>query len=107
MLRNLLGLRLFLTLLGIGGAVIFAVVAGYRSELVLGTLIAGVALLFTAAQQTLSVPLSGSLRLGLVSAWTSPVRPPSSRSSSRSSQWAPVSFRSSPRRFRSRCSSSP
>jgi len=67
-LRNLLGLRLFITLLGIGGAVIFAVAAGYRSDLVLGTLIAGVALLFTAAQQTVSVPLSGSLRLGLVSA---------------------------------------
>ena len=67
-LRNLLGLRLFITLLGIGGAVIFAVAAGYRSDLVLGTLIAGVALLFTAAQQTVSVPLSGSLRLRLVSA---------------------------------------
>ena len=67
-LRNLLGLRLFITLLGIGGAVIFAVAAGYRSDLVLGTLIAGVALLFTAAQQTSPCRSSGSLRLGLVSA---------------------------------------
>jgi O-antigen/teichoic acid export membrane protein len=68
-MRNLLGLRLALTVLGIGAAVIFAVAAGYGSTLVLGTLASGAALLFTSAQQTISVPLSASLRLGLVTAF--------------------------------------
>jgi O-antigen/teichoic acid export membrane protein len=66
-LSNLMGLRITITLLGVAAAVVFAIAAGYGRTLVLGTLAAGVGLLFTAAQQTISVPLSASLRLGWMS----------------------------------------
>lgn len=68
MMRNLLGLRLTITVVGIAAAVVFAVAAGYERVLVLGTLVAGLGLLFNSMQQTVSVPLSASLRLGWVSA---------------------------------------
>jgi O-antigen/teichoic acid export membrane protein len=68
LMRNLLGLRLVITAVGIAGAVIFAVAAGYRSGLVVGTLLAGLALLLSVAQQMYMVPLGTGLRIGLVSA---------------------------------------
>ncbi len=67
-MSNLMGLRIAITLVGIGVAVVFAIAADYGRTLVLGTLAAGIGLLFTSAQQTISVPLSASLRLGWMSA---------------------------------------
>jgi O-antigen/teichoic acid export membrane protein len=67
LMRNLLGLRITITAVGVAAAVIFAVVAGYDRVLVLGTLVAGLGLLFNSMQQTVSVPLSASLRFGWVS----------------------------------------
>ncbi len=68
LMRNLLGLRLVITVVGVVGAVVFAVAAGYDSVLVAGTLLAGLALLLMVAQQMYMVPLGTTLRIGLVSA---------------------------------------
>lgn len=71
-MRHLLGLRLTLTAAGVLIATLFATGTGYGGELVLGTTLAGVALLLTAAQFTLAVPLQAELHLGrLVAAETS------------------------------------
>jgi O-antigen/teichoic acid export membrane protein len=67
-LRNLFGIRLVVTGLGTALAVAFSAVAGYGSEMVLGTVFAGLALIVTSFQQTLAVPLSSELRLGWLSA---------------------------------------
>ena len=67
LMRNLLGLRLAITVVGIVAAVLFALVAGYERVLVLGTLVTGLGLLCNSIQQTVSVPLSASLRFGWVS----------------------------------------
>ena len=63
-MSDLLGLRLVLSLLGAAGAIAFALVAGYQSVLVEGTLIASLGLLLEGARVTLSVPLTARLRLG-------------------------------------------
>jgi O-antigen/teichoic acid export membrane protein len=68
LLRNLFGLRLVVTGVGTALAVGFSVVAGYGPEMVLGTALAGLALLVTTYQQTIAVPLSSELRLGWLSA---------------------------------------
>jgi O-antigen/teichoic acid export membrane protein len=67
LLRNLFGLRLVVTGVGSALAVGFSVVAGYGSEMVVGTAFAGLALLVTTFQQTIAVPLSSELRLGWLS----------------------------------------
>jgi O-antigen/teichoic acid export membrane protein len=64
LMSNLLTMRLMLTLLGIALAACFAVVVGYREVLVLGTLVAGVGLLFQVTADVLSIPLQAQLRLG-------------------------------------------
>jgi len=63
-MRHLLGLRLALTAAGAVIAISVAAGAGYDSELVLGTVVAGVALLITATQFTLVVPLQAELHVG-------------------------------------------
>lgn len=63
-MRNLLGLRIVLTLLGAAGAVVFAMAAGYASELVLGTVVASIALLIMTTQYTYAVPLYAELHIG-------------------------------------------
>jgi O-antigen/teichoic acid export membrane protein len=63
LLENLIGLRLVLTPLGVVAAVIFALVAGYGSTLVIGTALAGVGLVMINAQATLMLPLSIELRI--------------------------------------------
>jgi O-antigen/teichoic acid export membrane protein len=68
LMRNLIGVRLVLTTLGVLGATAFAVVAGYGPALVLGTVLAGVGLVLATTQATLAVPLSAMLRLGSVTA---------------------------------------
>ena len=64
--RNLLGIRIVLTALGIVGAVAFAALAGYGGPLVLGTALAGLALLVLVVQQTWATALQAELRLGWV-----------------------------------------
>jgi O-antigen/teichoic acid export membrane protein len=64
----LLGLRLALTGIGVIGAVVFSIAAGYGKELVLGTALAGAGLLFGVLQATYSVPLASHLLIGRVSA---------------------------------------
>ena len=67
-LRHLLGLRLGLSVLAVGAAVGFAVIAGYDSTLVAGTAIAGVGFVFLGARAIYSVPLQARLQLGRVTA---------------------------------------
>jgi O-antigen/teichoic acid export membrane protein len=67
-LRDLLGIRLTLTVLGVAGGVLFAIAAGYDRVLVLGALAAGFALLLQSVQLLLGVGLQGELRFGWVTA---------------------------------------
>jgi O-antigen/teichoic acid export membrane protein len=67
LLRNLFGMRLVVTAIGTALAVAFSIAAGYSSDMVLGTALAGLALLVTTFQQTLAIPLSSELRLGWLS----------------------------------------
>jgi O-antigen/teichoic acid export membrane protein len=66
LMRNLLGLRLVLTGVGVAGAVVFAVAAGYDTDMVAGTALAGLAVVGLAVQSTLGISLMVQLRLGLV-----------------------------------------
>ncbi len=66
-LRNLVGLRLALTLAGVLAAIALTTVTGAPEVVVLGTAIAGLGLLLTLLQQTYMVPLTAGLRLGWVS----------------------------------------
>ena len=66
LMRDLLGVRLALTSAGVGVAIAFAAVAGYPTELVVGTAAAGVGLLTYAMQSAFSLPLAADLRLGWV-----------------------------------------
>jgi O-antigen/teichoic acid export membrane protein len=66
LMRTLLGLRLFVTVLGVGIAVAFAAVADYSSAVVAGVALAGIGLLFQNLQTTLSIDLMRNLRLGWV-----------------------------------------
>ena len=68
LMRVLLGLRLGLTTAGVALAIAFAVAAGYGSELVIGTALAGAGLFFAVLQATYTVPLSTHLLVGRVSA---------------------------------------
>ena len=65
-MRSLLGIRLELSAAGVVVGVLFALVAGYDSTLVLGTLVAGVGMVFTAVANLLTASLQGDLRFGWV-----------------------------------------
>lgn len=65
-MRNLLGFRIALTLVGVAAATGFAALVGYDDALVLGTLVAGIGLLVQVVQIFYSIPLQASLRLGWV-----------------------------------------
>jgi O-antigen/teichoic acid export membrane protein len=67
LMRNLLGLRLVVTTVGVLAALVFAAIAGYTSVQVLGTLLAGIALLFAVEQQMYMIPLGSALKIGWVS----------------------------------------
>lgn len=69
-MRSILGLRIVLAAAGILMATLFAAAADYPAVMVIGTLIAGSALLVIVVYQTLTVPLSASLRLGWVTVLT-------------------------------------
>lgn len=64
LMRNLLGVRIALTGLGVALAVGFAAAAGYDRTLILGTAVAGLAMLLQSLQTLLAVPLVSQLRLG-------------------------------------------
>jgi O-antigen/teichoic acid export membrane protein len=63
LMSDLLGLRIVLTLIGVLGAVAFAILAGYERTLIEGTAVAGLGLFLLNLQYTLTVPLMARLRL--------------------------------------------
>ena len=65
-LRSLLGIRLELSVAGAAIGTGFALVAGYGSVLVLGTVIAGAGMVLQALANLVSAPLQGELRFGRV-----------------------------------------
>lgn len=67
LMRDLLGLRVALTLVGAVLALVFAVGAGYDLEELAGTLVASLAMVALIAQHTLAIPLAVELRLGWMS----------------------------------------
>jgi O-antigen/teichoic acid export membrane protein len=67
LLGGLLGVRLLLLTLAALGAVAFALLAGYDSEMLAGTALAGVGALLVGTQSTLTLPLVVGLRNGLLS----------------------------------------
>jgi O-antigen/teichoic acid export membrane protein len=68
LLASLLGLRLCLTLVGIGCAAAFALAVSYPGVLVLGALVVGAGLLAQVTADVLSVPLQARLELGRLTA---------------------------------------
>ena len=66
LMRNLVGLRIVLTLAGVLVAVGFAALAGYDGVVVAGTAIAGFGELLLKTQSTLMMPLAIELRLGAI-----------------------------------------
>jgi O-antigen/teichoic acid export membrane protein len=66
MMRQLLGLRIVLTMSGVAAAVAFTVLAGYDSTIVSGTAIAGLGLLELVLFNLVSIPLAAGLRFGWV-----------------------------------------
>lgn len=67
LMRDLLGLRIALTLGGVLLATAFALVAGYAPALLAGTVLAALSVVALVFQHTLSIPLTTSLRLGYLS----------------------------------------
>lgn len=65
-MRNLLGLRLVLSIAGSSGAVAFALVVGYDRRLVVGAALAGAGLVLLSLQNLLTAPLAAGLRLGWI-----------------------------------------
>jgi O-antigen/teichoic acid export membrane protein len=68
LLGDVLGIRLALTPVGVAAATVFALIAGYDSQMVAGTLLAGAGLVFANAASSLTLPLAATLRLGWVTA---------------------------------------
>jgi O-antigen/teichoic acid export membrane protein len=68
LMRDLLGLRVVLTLVGVLIATAFAFVVGYPPALLAGTALAALAVVAMVFQHTLSIPLTTRLRLGYLSA---------------------------------------
>lgn len=65
-LANVLGIRLLLSAVSVGGACAFAALAGYGATVVLATALAALGLTLQVTQGVFSVPLQGDLRLGWV-----------------------------------------
>jgi O-antigen/teichoic acid export membrane protein len=68
LLADLVGIRLVLTPLGIAIGVLFALVSGYPSVLVTGTILAGIGVVLAVVAAALAMPLTVELRLGAVTA---------------------------------------
>ena len=73
LVEELLGLRLLLSLGGAACATVFAAIAGYGPSLVFGTALAGIGVVIVAGQGVLAIPLTTSLRFGLLT-WVDLVR---------------------------------
>lgn len=67
LMRDLLGLRISLTLVGVVLATAFALAAGYAPALLAGTVIAALSVVALVIQHTFSIPLTTSLRIGFLS----------------------------------------
>jgi O-antigen/teichoic acid export membrane protein len=67
LLANVIGIRLFVAIVGVAAAAVFAVVVGYEEVMVVGTLLAGVGLVVATVQQTYSIPIGVALRFGWLS----------------------------------------
>jgi O-antigen/teichoic acid export membrane protein len=67
--RNLLGIRLVLSLVGVILVTLFSVVVGYGTTLTLGVMVAGIGLIFQSCQSTLIASLTSELRLGWTAAF--------------------------------------
>jgi O-antigen/teichoic acid export membrane protein len=65
-LRNLLGIRLAIALSGLSMAVVFGLLVGYPTVMVIGTVIAGAGMIALVSQDACSIPLQVSLRFGWV-----------------------------------------
>jgi O-antigen/teichoic acid export membrane protein len=65
-MRVLLGMRLALTTVGVGVAMLAAVVLGYDHEMVIGAGLMGFGLIFLTIAGTVGIPLSAELRMGAV-----------------------------------------
>lgn len=65
-LRNLLGIRIVIALTGLVIAVLFGLLVGYPSVMVIGTVIAGAGMVVLVVQDGCSIPLQVRLRFGLV-----------------------------------------
>ncbi len=63
-MRQLLGIRIAVTLAGVGAAAVFGLIAGYDDVLVLGTLVAGTGLLLASLQGLMTAVLQAELRFG-------------------------------------------
>ncbi len=63
LLGNLISARIILTPVGVAGATLFAIIAGYDHTLVLGTIIAGVGLVLVSIQMTMLLPIFVDLRI--------------------------------------------
>ena len=68
LIANLIAIRALISILGVVGATVFAVAAGYSSPMVIGTALAGAALVVTMVQLVYTIPLQVELRLGTVAA---------------------------------------
>jgi O-antigen/teichoic acid export membrane protein len=66
LMSNLLGMRLTITLAGVGLATAFAAAVGYPSVLVLGAVVLGAGLLTQVTADVLAIPLQVELRLPLL-----------------------------------------
>lgn len=67
LMRDLLGLRVSLTLVGVLIAAGFAVAAGYDAARIAGAIVAALSVVALVFQHTLSIPLSTALRIGTLS----------------------------------------
>src|SRR5262249_61929219 len=67
-MRGVLGIRLLLSAMGVIGASVFAVTAGYSRVIVLGTAVAAIGLTVQLLQTLVSTPLQSTMRLGWVAA---------------------------------------
>jgi len=66
LMANVLGVRIVLSIVGVGGAVAFAALAGYPQDLVLGTFLVSIGMAFQVTQDLLDVSLQATLRFGRV-----------------------------------------
>jgi O-antigen/teichoic acid export membrane protein len=67
LLANLLGIRIVIAIVGVLLATGFAVLAGYGSTMVAGTILAGIGMFLAMIQHTYAIPMGVALRWGWIS----------------------------------------